>query len=327
MSPVVYLPLGIPLVAVVIARPLAHRLDPRYATWLLAGASATLAVCSTLALGVLTATGIAQVRPVASLGHWSAEAVRRADPSARTVALVAGTLLALAAVAAVRSVVNRALGLVAAHRNAAHLPGSDDLVVVPGAGADAFALPGRPGRIVVSEGMLAALDADGRRALVAHERAHLACRHYLFIAVTRLAAAVNPLLRPFSAAVEYTVERWADERAAHVLGDRTLVACAIGKAALVSAHSGPAGAAGSPALGVTGLWRHSRAGRESLAQAGPVPRRVAALLSPPPRPLALVMVAVLVAVLLAGGSALEAARDFHALIEVAQAARRVAVGG
>jgi len=35
--------------------------------------------------------------------------------------------------------------------------------------------------------------------LLAHERAHAASSHYLFTSVTRLAAAVNPLLRPVAA--------------------------------------------------------------------------------------------------------------------------------
>ena len=53
----------------------------------------------------------------------------------------------------------------------------------------------------------------------------------------------------------------------------------------------------------------------------PVPRRVAALLAPPPgRQLALLAVAALL-VLIAGVSATEAARDLHALVELAQAAR------
>ena len=71
--------------------------------------------------------------------------------------------------------------------------------------------------------------------LLAHERAHAQSHHYLFTALTYLAAAANPLLRPVAAAVTYTVERWADETAARDCGDRRLAARAIGKAALASA--------------------------------------------------------------------------------------------
>ena len=83
--------------------------------------------------------------------------------------------------------------------------------------------------------MLDALDPDERRVLLAHERAHARSHHYLFTALTYLAAAANPLLRPVAAAVTYTVERWADETAARDCGDRRLAARAIGKAALAAA--------------------------------------------------------------------------------------------
>ena len=49
----------------------------------------------------------------------------------------------------------------------------------------------------------------------------------------------NPLLRPAARAVEYTVERWADERAATAVGDRRLVAHAIGRAALAAKANRP----------------------------------------------------------------------------------------
>src|SRR6185437_8548787 len=78
---------------------------------------------------------------------------------------------------------------------------------------EAYALPGAPGRIVVSGRLLDALDDRGQAALLAHEQAHLAARHHLFTTVAHLAAAANPLLLPVARAVDYTVERWADERA------------------------------------------------------------------------------------------------------------------
>ena len=52
-----------------------------------------------------------------------------------------------------------------------------------------------------------------------------------------------------------------------------------------------------------------------------MPRRVAALLTPPPRQRIILLAAAAVIVLIAGVSALEAARDLHALLELAQAAR------
>jgi hypothetical protein len=54
--------------------------------------------------------------------------------------------------------------------------------------------------------------------------------------------------------------------------------------------------------------------------AGAVPRRVAALLQPPPRPRLLLAAAAVALVAVSGFSALDAARGLHALIEFAQAA-------
>lgn len=102
-----------------------------------------------------------------------------------------------------------------------------------------YTVPGRPGRIVVSTAMLEALDEPGRRALLAHERAHVRGRHYIFAAAARLAAAANPLVRPLAGAVEYAVERWADEHAADELGDRRQVATAIATAAIATKRTGP----------------------------------------------------------------------------------------
>jgi Zn-dependent protease with chaperone function len=184
---------------------------------------------------------------------------------------------------------------------------------VPGQDIEAYALPGRPGRIVVSGSLLARLDSRGRSALFAHEEAHLRGRHHLFVTVTLLAAAANPLLLPVYRAVQYTVERWADERAAAVTGDRRLVARTIGQVALLARPRRAAGLA----LGIVA----TPARRISVAWAGPVPRRVAALLSAPPRRRTLLLAACAAIVVLTGGAALEAARDLHALVELAQVGR------
>ena len=88
-------------------------------------------------------------------------------------------------------------------------------------------------------------------------------RHHRFLLTVQLAARANPFLRPLRTAVTYTAERWADEEAARAIGSRRTVARAIGKAALVSR--------GAPIATLAGF-----------AAAGPVPRRVAALLGPAP---------------------------------------------
>ena len=71
MRLLVYLPLLIPVLAAVAARPLAARLEPREATWLLTVAAVALAGCSTVALALLAASAAARVPALASLGHYS----------------------------------------------------------------------------------------------------------------------------------------------------------------------------------------------------------------------------------------------------------------
>ena len=77
---------------------------------------------------------------------------------------------------------NRARALAESYRRAAGLHPEDGIVVVPGPAIEAYALPGLPGRIVVSGRLLDCLDDRRRAALIAHEQAHLASRHHLFSA-------------------------------------------------------------------------------------------------------------------------------------------------
>jgi Zn-dependent protease with chaperone function len=318
----IYLPLAAPLLAAAAARPIAGRLPPQAATWLLTAAAVALAALSTAVLGLLAFTAILRIPLVADLLDMSEKVIRNHDP-ASLIAVAACALLAAATAAACRAAWRRARALVVAARQARCLPGSSQVVVVPDGAADAYAVPGWPGRIVVTAGMLDALDPAERRVLLEHEGAHTAGHHYLFTALTYFAAAANPLLRPVAAAVTYTVERWADERAARACGDRRLAARAIGKAALASAEGVTAGAramrpAGVAAVGIAGAA--ALRGADRLRGAGPVPRRVAALLAPPPRIRPLLVVAFAAIVLVSGVSALEAARDLHAIVELAQGA-------
>ncbi len=300
-----YLPLVIPALAAAAARPLAARLEPRLATWLLTCATVALAGCSTAALALLAAFAAARAPALAMLGGYSQAVMLRVDPIPVATGSVAALALAGAGVAVAVMFRNRARGLAESYRRAAGLRAHDSIVVVPGPGIDAYALPGRPGRIVVSGLLLDRLDPGRRAALIAHEQAHLAGRHHLFASVARLAAAANPMLLPVARTVEYTVER--------CMGNRRLVAEPIGQVALLASPR-PRQAAGI-ALGAVGQLTQ----RVAVAWAGPVPRRVAALLNGPPRRRTVLVAASAAIVLLAGVSALEAARDLHALLELAQA--------
>lgn len=306
----VFLPLLLPLLATWGATPLARRLPPRPATWLLTTAAAVLAVCSSAALGLLAATAALRIPLLARFERYSLTVVSREDPASIWVALAAGVLLAAAALALMRVATRRARAVLATHRYTRSLPGHDEVVVVSDPAPEAYAAPGRPGRIVVSTAMLDALTPAEQNALIAHERSHLAHQHYLFLAAVHLAAALNPLLLPAARAVGYTVERWADEDAARAVDDRPVVAHAVGRAALAT-HATRASAP-RPALGL---------GISPVVprDAGDVPRRVAALLTTPVltvrRRWMIVAVGV---VLLAGLGTLEAQQDFEALLELAR---------
>ena len=316
MDLAVYLPLLIPALATVAARPLAARLEPRLATWLLTATAVALAVFSTAALALLAASALARAPFLAALGDYSQPALRRGDPVPALAGVAAALLLTAAAVAVAVVIRARARALAESYRRAARMTPGEQVVVVPGHAIEAYALPGSPGRIVVSARLLAELDDRRQTALLAHEQAHLAGRHHLFTTVAHLAASANPLLLPVARAVDYTVERWADEHAAAITGDRRLVARTIGQVALLATPAPRR--ARTAALAITG----ARARRPiSLAWAGPVPRRVAALLAPPPRRRLTLLAIAAILVLIAGASALEAARDLHALLEFAQAAR------
>jgi len=301
-----YLPLVIPALAGMAARPLAARLEPRHATWLLTTAAVALAACSLAALALLAAYAAARAPLLAAVGDYSQEVMRRGDPIPAAAGAAAALALTGAAVAVTVMFRTRARALAESYRRAAGLQAEDGIVVVPGPAIEAYALPGGPGRIVVSGRLLDCLDGRRRAALIAHEQAHLASRHHLFTTVARLAAARS---------VDYTVERWADEHAAAVTSDRRLVAETIGQVALL-APPRPRRTAGM-VLGITGAITP----RVSLAWAGPVPRRVAALLTAPPRRQTILLAACAVIVLMAGVAALLAARDLHALLELAQGSR------
>ncbi|MFF9690708.1 M56 family metallopeptidase [Streptomyces sp. NPDC014623] len=270
MGVFVYLPLVLPLTALPMARLAEQHLHPRNATRLLAVVGSTLALCSTLCLALLMVVGTAQLPGNPLPDGWSDPEVRAAVPYEEKAGLVAIGALGAVVVACGSTLLRHARTRVRATRALSSytghgLPG--DLVVLPSPDPYAYALPGRrgrDGRIVVSTAMMECLDARERRALVAHERAHLAGRHHRYLLVTQLAARANPFLLPLRTAVAYSTERWADEEAACAVGSRRVVATAVGRAALVPHR--PPGPAALPAF----------------AAAGPVPRRVAALLDPEP---------------------------------------------
>jgi Zn-dependent protease with chaperone function len=305
-----YLPLLLPLLAVPLMLVSAPRLQPAMASWLTAASCLVLTAGTAVALGLFTVAGLAGLSIVADLGHLSPSSLDRADITDLPVDATAAALLLAASVAGTVAGIRRISALARAHRVAAESP-DDELLVLPDERPIAHALPGRPGRIVVSTGMLTGLSPAERRALLAHERAHLSRSHHLFVAVVDILAAANPLLRPLRKVIRYTTERWADELAARAVGSRSVVARAVGKAALATED---ATSHDSVTSQIT-----------MAAAAGEVPRRVAALLTAPParRIVSAKMLVALIALALtiaSAGNAVEAAGDLDQVFALAHVA-------
>ncbi|MDH6696945.1 M48 family metalloprotease [Streptomyces griseoviridis] len=295
-----------------LARRGAEQLPPRVVAWALTVLAAVLAVSSTAALALLALAGALRLPFVATRAHLSPALLGDASPVTDPAAATAVVALTALCVLLPREIHRHLRELRIAREEFADVPHAGDLYVRQDDRPDAYALPGRPGRVVVTTGMLRALDAREREVLFAHERAHLAGRHHLFAVCAESAAALHPALRALRAPLSYALERWADESAARATGDRALTARAVGRAALAAHSASPAGPGPRPrfALGAT---------------AGPVPRRVAALLTAPARtrvprgPLPRVLACLLLAsVALSTAAALVAAADLHSGIEIAQ---------
>ncbi|GAA2980017.1 M56 family metallopeptidase [Actinokineospora diospyrosa] len=255
--------LATPALVLVVAWLLVDRLRPDLAARVFAVSAVVAAAAAVVNLAAFALKALAELPVVATWGGWSHQRVVADTAHVPWVSwLSAGWLLAALALA-LRLWIRRRHELSAVRGDWA---GDGDVVLVEDSRVDAFAVPGRPGRIVVTTGLRELLDDRQFRAVLAHERAHLDGGHHRLIWWARLAAVTTPLLRPVAKQVEYLVERAADEAAAAVIGDREQVGRAIGHAALAAAGSRTERPAGSlMALG---------------AAPGIVPRRVAALFAP-----------------------------------------------
>jgi len=228
----VYLPLLITAAFGLAAPVLARRLPPPVATWLLSGGGLLAAAGSTASLALLAFQYVAQAPILAARAQWSDTVLHTGDTVSTPIGLLATVAVAFAAARVLHVAVRRSTAVLDAHRLAHALPDTgSELSVIDTAQPQAFAVPGRPGRIVVTTGLLRRLDATERRAVLAHERAHLDHHHHLHHSAAHLSAAVNPLLGRLPAAVERSCERWADEDAAHMCR-RDTVADALTRAAI-----------------------------------------------------------------------------------------------
>jgi Zn-dependent protease with chaperone function len=226
-------PLLIGTAGALLARRLARRLRPSLATVLLTALALSVSLATGFVLFLAGLVAVAELPGTAPTGRWSIDTLRDSIPIPPAVGLAAGALAVVLAVSALERVARvvtqaRRISAVAARLR----PVAGDLVVTDDPLVVAYAIAGRPGRIVVSSGLLRLLTGAQRRALLAHEGAHLRFHHQAYVQLGRLAAAANPLMRPVARAIELAVERWADEAAVREVGDRVTVARALAAAAL-----------------------------------------------------------------------------------------------
>ncbi|MFS8197296.1 M56 family metallopeptidase [Streptomyces sp. CWNU-52B] len=261
-------PLVVPFLAPAPARAVLDRLVPATALRVLTASALVLAGACVAALGCLVLLGLLTLPVFAGLGELVRPLRGSPGPLVLPAAAAATGVLALSAWRTVRSGLRQARDFRTARRQADSRPAAGDLCVVDSPHPDAYALPGRPHRIVVTTAMLRSLGPAEREALFAHERAHNRAGHHYCLAAAELAAHCHPALHAVRDSIRLAVERAADESAATAVGDRHLMATAIARAALArAALAGDSGQVTRPDFA-------------PAATTGPVPRRVRALLEP-----------------------------------------------
>ncbi|MFF9365342.1 M48 family metalloprotease [Streptomyces griseoluteus] len=307
MITLLLIPLLLPWALAPLARRTTQRVRPEIALWTITCATTVLTLGVLASLGVLLLPLALAFPPAAALAELIRPVTAGPRPLVLGVSALAVGALSLTAVRVARGTASEVARLRVVRRLVHGLPDAGGLCVLDDPRPDAFALPGgpaRPDRIVVTTGMLRALGPVEREALLAHERAHLAARHHLFLCLAQFAGWCHPALASVADHVSFAAERAADEAAARRCGDRGTAAQAVGRAALAAKGARDAAAAPTLAPG---------------AASGPVPARVRALLAPAPvRRVAPALLAMLLVCTAAGASSLAGAVRLHQDVEVAQ---------
>ena len=228
-----------------------RRLPPRLASNLIAAVMAILAVAAVPTVVLASITFLAHVPLFGTTLQWCSHALGHHSEVPVWLGVSCTALLAAGTVRCVRVVSTY-------RRMSCSRPAP--LAVVDHAAPYAITLPGPGRRIVVSAGLLQALDPHETEVVIAHEQAHAALRHDRYLLLGALVTAFLPPLAWLSSRLSFSLERWADETAADRCGDRRLVAATLGKVALIDRPGRPpmvgfAGAAGFAGLGVAARVR------------------------------------------------------------------------
>jgi Zn-dependent protease with chaperone function len=204
-------------------------LHPRWAARLLGTSAATTTLATAGTFAFIAVNYLAGLRPqvAARLPEWTLigdDTPIHALLGIPAIALTCASMLATSRLAA---------------RWAAEIRSAQDISAGP-VRTDvpiALAVPGRNGGVVVSQGLLASLGPAELEVVFQHERSHLRHRHHRYLALGALAAAALPPLARLNERLRFSLERWADEDAAEVVGDRALVARTIVRVALAHPSS------------------------------------------------------------------------------------------
>lgn len=265
---------------------LRRRVTPDFAVALLAAIAVVGAAAVLWALALVVVGGLIGVPGLLDQLAWCRRVLAASHQAPLPVAAVAAAVLTAGGARAVRFDLRW-------RRTVRGYQGHGGVDVLASPEPLAFAAPGRPGTVVVSEGLLRLLDADEQAAVIAHEQTHLAKKHGRYLRLAGLSAAFVPVLAPLARQVRFATERAADEGAVVAVGDRRTVARAIARAALATSPSG--------VLAVGG---------DSVAA------RVAELVDPP-RPQWLPVAALLTAVAAASATLLASTWQLHHLVAFA----------
>jgi Zn-dependent protease with chaperone function len=238
----------------VAAPAVATRVAPRAGAWLLTVGGAVAGACALCVLALLALPVAGRSPEIAETGHWSVRVFAQHDRLSLGLAWTALAILAFLVGRGGLVLVRIAVALRRSFRLSRELGRmAGALVVLPDAEPDAYAVPGRPGRVVVTRGLLRAVSPQSRQLVLAHEQAHLDGGHHWHLAVTALAAAVNPTLSRIRGVQELCVERWADEIAAGFVGRSVAAAALPGVVALIRSPARRPAAAVAVTGSATGL--------------------------------------------------------------------------
>ena len=232
----------LPLAGIAVAVALAGTLQPYVAPAVAARMLCLVALLAALGIGwALLAVAVAwflSFPAVADLANWCQAATPTHDPLGASVGLAATLALVVGLIRMVAAVIGF-------RRNDSRWGDADEVEIVPSSEIVAFAVPGRPGSIVISTATLRGLDRLQKDAVLAHEQAHLQFGHHRYIRLTRLAVSAAPVLRPVERWVELATERWADESAAEQIGRMAVADALVTMATATAADDGLLSVAGS----------------------------------------------------------------------------------